>query len=310
MRNVILLAIVLTLGGCVTSRWADSAEWFSSEEVVCDSLVDVFYIVSTEILDEKDASGKDAYIGKLTAPERTAICAEMNYARQMFGDSLNFFSPYYKQFTMSALSLPEAKYMKYRAKASRDASKAFRYYLRHLNGGRPFILAGFSQGSMHLVDIVRSMSRRDRQRMVTAYSMGYRLSAQDMKHRGVLPSQSSDDRGTIVSFTSVAARDYVWPAVSGDAATCINPINYCTDATPATFVFEGDTLSVRVDTCMNVLVVNSPNISKYHFPILEPLCKPGNLHHWDLLFYRDAIRRNALDRAQRFLEGLRSDTRQ
>lgn len=303
MKNRLLFATLLLatmLCGCSTSKWADSGNWYATEKVACNNRVDVFYLVSTEILDEKDASGKDAYIGKLTPSERKAIGAEMEYAKQMFGDSLNFFSPYYEQFTMSALSLPEAAYMKHRSKASRDAAKAFRYYLRHLNGGRPFIIAGFSQGAMHLVDIVRGMSRRDVERMVVAYSMGYRLSAKDLKHRNVVAAQSANDLGTIVSFNSVATPEVMWPAVNGDAATCINPINYHTDATPATLIFEGDTLTVRVDTCHNALIVSSPNIAKYRFPIMEPLCQPGNLHHWDLLFYRDAIRRNALERASKF----------
>lgn len=273
--------------------------WHNPGKAASDNLADVFYIVSTEILEEKDAAGHDAYIGKLTQAEREALGGEMAYAQDMFGDSLNFFSPYYGQFTMSALSLPEAEYMAYRRKASKDAASAFRYYLKHLNNGRPFILAGFSQGSMHLVDILRAIKKKDYARMIVAYSMGYRLSAEDMKHPHLVAAQSADDRGTVVSFNSVASPQAIWPAVNGDAATCINPINYRTDETPATFVFGNDTLSVRVDTQYNALIVSSPNIASYRFPIMENLVKPGNLHHWDLLFYKDAIRANALRRTYR-----------
>lgn len=296
-KSLILILTILatTLTGC-SSQWSDAAKWYDSGKA-SNNPVDVLYFVSTEVLDEKDANGRDSYNAKLTTAELQAINAELNYAQSMFGDSLNFFSPYYHQFTMSALSLPVKDHMKYRRKASKEAVSAFRYYMRHKNNGRPFILAGFSQGGMHLVDVLRQMKPEDYERMIVAYSMGYRLSADDMKHPFVKPAQSADDRGTTVSFNSVVSTDAIWDAVNGDAATCINPLNFRTDATPATLVFEKDTLTVHTDTRHNVLVVSGPNMSSYRFPILEGLCKQGNLHHWDLLFYRDAIHSNALHRA-------------
>jgi carboxypeptidase C (cathepsin A) len=36
-----------------------------------------------------------------------------------------------------------------------DVKKAFKYYLKHHNEGRPFILAGHSQGSQHIANLVR-----------------------------------------------------------------------------------------------------------------------------------------------------------
>lgn len=291
--------IVFVIVGCTVSKWSDSSKWYDSGSAVNDSLVDVFYICSTEILEEKSDNGDVSYIGKLTSTELEAINAELGYARAMFGDSVNFFAPYYNQYTMSALSLPEKEFMEYRSQALEDAAEAFHYYLDHLNNGRRFIIAGFSQGGMHLVDILKDIDEDDYKRMVVAYSMGYRLSEEDMRHPYVKPAQSADDKGTIVSFNSVATIDAIWPIVNDDAATCINPINYRTDSVAASFVFEDDTLTVKVDDKNNVLVVNSPNVASYRFPVLEKLCKPGNLHHWDLLFYKDAIRKNALRRAYR-----------
>ena len=58
----------------------------------------------------KDSKGNDQYIGKLTEEDRAAIKAEMEYVQNVFGDSLNFFSPYYEQFTFSALNLPDKKF--------------------------------------------------------------------------------------------------------------------------------------------------------------------------------------------------------
>lgn len=302
MRNfkaIIICAAALALAGCGASKWADESRWFGGDRVVNEGYADVFYFVSTNVLEEKDDNGKDTYIAKLTDEEKNALNGEMGFIRNMFGDSLNFFSPYYSQFTMNALSLPEKDYHKVRSVALKDAESAFRYYLRHKNNGRPYILIGFSQGAMHLVDILKNVSKKDYERMVTAYSMGYRLSADDLKHRYVKAAEGADDRGTIVSFNSVATADAIWPAVNEGAVTCMNPVNFKTNEEPARFIFNADTLSVRVDSKHNVLLVNSPNISTYRFPILDAYCKPGNLHHWDILFYNDFIRQNAVGKIEK-----------
>lgn len=304
---ILTLTLTLTLVGCTSSRWAKDGNLYSSlfthrsslSSPSQDSLsqsgssADIFYIVSTEIMDGKDCKGKDHYIAKLTEEDRAAIKAEMDFVHDMFGDSLNFFSPYYKQFTFSALNLPDKKYAKIRKKASKDAVSAFRYYMRHMNNGRPFFLAGFSQGGMHLIDVVKQMKPKEYERMVAAYSMGYRLSAEDLKHPQVKAAKSADDLGTIVSFNSVTTPEDAWDVVSKDAATCMNPVNFRTDEEKASFVFDGDTLSVHVDTKHNLLIVESKNMEAYRFPPLETFCKPGNLHHWDLMFYGNFLRNNA-----------------
>lgn len=297
-RLLILLLTLITLQGAAqkktTVEWGNATEWYQT--TVNPALPDVFYFVSTEILEEKDADGNDHYIGSLNAEQRAAIKGEMDYIKNVFGDSLNFFSPYYRQFTMSSAQLSPDAFRKVRAQASQSALDAFRYYLRHLNHGRPFILAGFSQGSMHMIDAIRQLHPKDYRRMIAAYSMGYRLSADDLRHPNIKAATGADDKGVIISFNSVTTPSAMWPLVNADAATCINPVNYHTDATPATFLFEGDTLTVAVDTLHHVLLVSGGDVANYRFPPLEPMCKPGNLHHWDILFYGDALRRNALRR--------------
>lgn len=278
------------------TKWADKANWYKDARAN-PNYVDVFYIVSTEILNEQDEHGNERYIGSNTDEELTYITAEMDFAKAMFGDSVNFFAPYYRQFTFSALGLPDGEFAQFRAQASQDVVESFRYYIKHLNQGRPFVLAGFSQGAMHLIDILKQLTDEEYSRMVVSYAMGYRLSAADTACPFVRPAHHAYDHGVVVSFNSVTDINAIWPLVNADAATCINPVNYRTDADPATFVFENDTLSVHVDTNYHVLIVNGKNTNNYRFPLLDAYCIPGNLHHWDLLFYRDAIRRNTLDRA-------------
>lgn len=292
-----LTLVGLLAGGCVSSRWADGMNWYQTGRAVNDSLVDVFYFVSTEVLDEKNESGRDLFLSQNTEEERKAILAEMEYVHSMFGDSVNFFSPFYRQFTVSSMKQPLEEWKKVRAEASQDALEAFRYYIKHENHGRPFILVGFSQGSMHLVDALKEMDEDVYNRMVAAYCMGYRLSSKDLEHPHFKPAHNMKERGVIVSFNSVADTSAIWPLVGGDAAVCTNPLNHRTDDQPAQLIFQGDTMTVSVDPTHHVLLVQGKHMDDYHFPPLAEFCKPGNLHHWDLLFYSDAIRHSALHRA-------------
>lgn len=294
---IILSIICLFTGGCTATKWADEMNWYQSGKTVNDSLVDVFYFVSTEVLDEKDESGRDLFLSLNTEEERKAILAEMDYAREMFGDSVNFFSPFYRQFTVSSMKQTTEKWAAVRAEASKDAAEAFRYFLKHKNNGRPFILVGFSQGSMHLVDVLKEMDEDVYGRMIAAYCMGYRLSREELEYSYIKPAEDEEEHGVIVSFNSVSDTCAIWPLVTEGAAVCTNPLSYHTDAEPATLIFQGDTLSVAVEPTHNVLLVKGKHMDTYNFPPLADFCKPGNLHHWDLLFYRDAIHQNALHRA-------------
>lgn len=293
---LVTLAVSCAGGG----EYADSGMWFSDGSVTDAGKPDVFYIVSTDVLGSRDADGKVCYNAVLSDSEREALTAEMMYARGMFGDSVNFFSPYYHQFTLEALDLDSTAFESAFASVVKETGEAFGYYMKHLNGGRPYILAGFSQGAMAVRELLLGMDESEYSSLVAAYLMGYKVMEGDLNSPCIVPAATSSDTGVIVTFNSVSDTTAVWPFVSDGAAACINPVNWCTDATPADFVFEGDSLSVKVDTARNVLLVDGLEPGRYSFPVMDAFCPPGNLHHWDLLFYKDAIRRNALERFRAF----------
>ena len=61
--------------------------------------------------------------------------------------------------------------------AYEDVRSAFFYYLQHWNQGRPFILAGHSQGSQHLVRLIQELETLHEtsvllDRLVAAYLIG------------------------------------------------------------------------------------------------------------------------------------------
>ena len=288
MRKSIFFTLLLALlTGC---SGAGETEWYKSET---SAPVDVFYICSTEVLSASDG----LYTARLTEEDKKALNMEMEFAQRLFGSEFNFYSPYYHQFTLEAAGLPKADFDAVWEDVASELAEDFKYYLKHFNQGRPFILAGFSQGGMGVLELLKEMDDEAYSRLVAAYMIGYRLSEEDLSHPHIVAAQDAGGRGVTVSFNSVASPDAVWPLVSEGAATCINPLNWTTDSTPAPLFFSGDTATVRVDSGTWTLVVSGLDSAKYRFPVLEDYTPAGNLHHWDILFYTSAIHDNAILRA-------------
>ena len=281
-------------------RWADDSSWYRN---AADNDVDVFYIVSTNVLSATDDSGSEVFCANLSDDDRTVMEQEISFVDgTIFGDGFNFFSPYYHQFTMDAIKLPEAEFKTVFADVAKEVCDAFDYYMAHWNGGRRFILAGFSQGAMLTLEVLKHMTDEQFGRMVAAYTLGYRLSEEDLASPHINAAQGASDTQVVVSFNSVLCEDGIWPFVSSGAAACINPVNWCTDTTRADFTYtEADTtmtLSVSIDACDNVLVVNGGedffrdwmDNSFFSTTSVSHDC----LHHWDILFYDRFIHDNAL----------------
>ncbi len=109
--------------------------------------VDVFYLYPSSYQKE------NASAPNISAVDDPGMMkgAQAAFGRQAtaFETLANVFAPYFRQADASyTLSLPQAEQDKLVGGVpASDALAAFKYYLEHYNGGRPFILAGHSQGS-------------------------------------------------------------------------------------------------------------------------------------------------------------------
>ena len=291
----IILTSALLLCGCKSaSPWASPENWVISQND--NNTLDVIYLVSVNVSQSFDADSNEVYLAVLTDEERATIKEEMEYVQQAFGDSVNYYSPFYHQFTFSAINLPPQDFARYRQASFEDVLAAFNYYMDNYNQGRDFVLIGFSQGAMHVVDLLKAMSDEQYAHCVAAYSLGYRVSADDLQHSHIKAATGETDRGVIVSFNSVTDTAALWPLVSSDAACCINPVNWRTDTTEAHFNIDTNNVSIRIDPDHNVLLLSGLNAEQYFLPASKSHCKVGNLHIGDLLFYLDRIAANAQKR--------------
>jgi hypothetical protein len=65
----------------------------------------------------------------------------------VFEGQSNVYAPFYRQASLYVLNAREEDRNKALSVAYSDIERAFTYYIENFNGGKPFILAGHSQGS-------------------------------------------------------------------------------------------------------------------------------------------------------------------
>ena len=283
--------------------WADSSSWYQSKDPVSPDKIDLLYIVSTDVVSATDSNGKKVYTAQLTADDRKALDAEFAYVEKNIArEDFNYTAPYYHQFTFDAISLPDSMFDALYGTVSKEVCTAFDYYMQHKNQGRKYALVGFSQGGMLVLDLLKHMTDDQYSRMVAAYVMGYRITADDTLCSHVIPATDEDTPGVTVSFNSVLNNGGIWPFVSEGAVTAINPVNWKTDPTPATFVYRGSEHTAHMDTVTRHIIVDTDKADEYRAWNSNPVFQSANvspdcLHHWDLLFYTGLIHDNILKRA-------------
>ena len=265
--------------------YSDTTQWYIADR---GAAVDVFYVVSTECSDY----GNYHYADTRNDSIRALLYGEMVGVDQLLAGELNYYSPYYRQETMetyTADSLIDARM----PLAYGDVRKAFDYYLEHYNQGRPFILAGFSQGAMAVVDLLKAMDDSTYSRLVAAYVIGYKVTDTNAH---IHPAQDSADLGVTICYNSVRDNSCAVPQLSDGNLVAINPVNWRTDATPAILVDPryGDTLTVTLDTTSLLLHIDGYMRNDYMLPLIG--CE-GNYHCLEISLFSDVLRRNIALRA-------------
>ena len=282
-----------------------STEWYIGSTKGKEA--DLLYYISTEVAASRDSLGNISLQALITPQEKRYMDEEIAFVeRTIAGNEFNFYAPYYHQYTFEAIGLKmsgdSARFAQVEENVKREAIEAFRYYMKNYNGGRDFILAGFSQGAELAIEIIKSMSTEEYEKMAAAYIIGFQLTQEDLSHPNIKAAEDETSRGVCISFNSALSEKGIWEMTSGGAATCINPLNWHRDTTAAVLEYNGLKGKVRVDTKNNVLMVEIDKSPFHKWMEEHPLFgKAGMdkecLHHWDLLFYTESLKKNAAKRA-------------
>ena len=316
MRNIspsMVLLVLVSFNSCQTKNTAnepipaepdyqDSSQWYITNR---QAEADLFYIISTETGDYVLSSGETChYADTYSDSLRASLYGEMLGVDTLLSGRLNYYSPYYRQCSLQSFesdSLAAARF----PLALDDVRRAFYHYLQHQNGGRPFILAGFSQGAHIMLELLKEMDDDTFQRMIAAYAIGITINDSNSH---IVAAQSADDTGVTICYNSVRDTSCTMRGwTKSDVA--INPVNWRTDETPATLITEPspllpvdqqkkDTMTVHLDTASGLLIVEGFTAKDYVLPLLG---LEGNYHTREIWLYRDHLRKNIALRSAKYL---------
>ena len=124
-----------------------------------------------------------------------------------FNDIGEIWAPRYRQATFGAFLTSKAEAQKALDFAYRDVIAAFDEFLREVGPDRPIILAGHSQGALHLERLLRERVAGQplAKRIVAAYVVGWPISrTTDLPALGLPECATADQTGCILSWQSFA----------------------------------------------------------------------------------------------------------
>lgn len=279
--------------------YADSIQWYIRDR---GSEADLFYVISTETGDHMMGADTCHFADTRDPYLRGRMKHEMHAVDSFYSGRLNYYSPYYRQVSMQSWAT-ESVAMARIPLAMSDCIRSWDYYITNMNKGRPFILAGFSQGAHAVVEILKRMPDSIAARMVAAYPIGYKVTREDTAAcHHLRPATGATDTGVTINFNSVKSPECEISVVSAGNIFCINPVNWRTDTLSTPFILYGrkknDTLSVRLDSESRLLLIEGYQNDKP----MSVIGKPGNYHHMELKFYYPYIRQNMADRVAAFLK--------
>jgi len=206
--------------------------------------VDTFYVYATEYILGSMAEGAPDYAEMDNAEMVEGAKGEYDLHASAYAEATNVFMPYYRQvglhyagevwkrdgiFDAALVGTPYD-----------DIVDALDYYFEHYNNGRPFIIAGHSQGSAIVKMLLRKYFAEHPEyyrRMVAAYPIGYAITRDYLAANPHLKFATGEcDTGVIVSWNTEGPGNREVNAdtcVLQPGSISINPLNWKLDDTYA-----------------------------------------------------------------------------
>ena len=311
-KPILLLVLAASLVACrqkevipAAPDYADPTMWITANEDPEGTGADIFYIVSTWEKDWTDAKGHTVHYADVWNPDhRERMGREINGVAAYMAPGNRFYAPFYRHATIDAFLTRDDETIRARTRLSmQDVCDAFDLFLKQREPDRPLIIVGFSQGGMAVVELLKHMDDATYGQLAAAYVLGYKVTDEDLATcPHIHAAEGPDDTGVTICYNTVKDVKYIKPVV---ASTCmgINPVNWHTDATPATL---HDTITVVLSTDFHVLVVSGYSGSEYK--PYKDLLNVGDIHSCEPWLYSECLQRNFAVRASQWRRAHSADS--
>ena len=321
--SAMIAMMAFGLTGCAGANtekapdYSRASGWYQIPKITKD--VDTFYIYSTAYFESSFKPGAPDH-APLDNPEMLAGAqAEYMTNASVYESSTNVFVPYYRQAGMRYASEVRKKTGNIDAALSGipydDIRAALDYYFEHCNQGRPFIIAGHSQGSSMVKYALTHYFKEHPEyykRMVAAYVIGFSVTKDDLEANPHLKFATGEsDTGVIVSWNTEGPRNVKENAANAvvlPRAISINPLNWKLDETyaPASenlgsfmpnlkarrYEITDIGADAQIVLARGVIVTNA----RWDHPAAPEFFGPQSFHEDDYTFYYNNLKANVAKR--------------
>lgn len=292
--------------------YSEAESWLSLPDNPDKHPVDIFWVYPTVLADDEHwlmdpASEQMRRISFGTIVKQASV----------FTGQVNLYAPMYRQMNMAALSLPAERQGEMMAYGKDDVWRAFTYYLEHHNNGRPFILAGHSQGSDILVEqAVRHWGTLGvEKQLVAAYLIGWSITEDDLRANPAMTMCTEAGQiNCFISYNTVAEGRQKFAPTIRQGARVTNPLTWQVGgpAAPASMnigaVFFGENGETRtIPHFTSARVEDSGLVVEPRDPALvdsgSATFPEGVYHVFDYSLFYENLKQNAGQRIRTMLEG-------
>jgi hypothetical protein len=282
---------------------------------------DVFFIHPTTYLSDAAPNARYDEPGVIAVRIDHEV---LRYQANAFNGCCRIYAPRYRQAAIGAFFEKDGAQADAAFElAYGDVRRAFDYYVEHENHGRPFILAGHSQGSLHVMRLLQERLAHQAllKHLVVAYEPGYALPL-DIERLGIAVCRSATQTGCVIQWSSVKEGETprkdmvrVWldgryQLVADRALVCVNPLSWALDGAAGPALNLGALPVVLAGTPLRATVPQLTGAT-CHGPVLwiaippgqrrgfsDALTATGDYHVFEYNLFWSNVRANAQERVQ------------
>jgi len=315
--------LIVITAGCISAPhagenplqpldYSQAESWAYLPDTADEKPADVFYLYPTLF--------KTLYIDAMNTSDpafRQGAVDDVLMKKDVFAETANIYAPFYRQTGLYSMlgngTWTTDQYIAEK-RAYEDVKAAFLYYLDNYNNGKPFILAGHSQGSYRIKQLMIDLFVDPdlQNKLIAAYPIGYTISEFELaQYPQLRAATGKTDIGVIVTYNTQGRNTSGKNTIAMPGAIGINPLNWKTDETyanaseneGAVFFYNNGSVSAEIPNFTGaylaevngsvVLIADSPDSASYSLP---ELFADGVYHVYDYYFFYENLRENVAER--------------
>ena len=275
----------------------DAADLYpKNEKWVHDSLkdVDVFYIYPT-LYSKGNTWNADLENKKLN---KRLDNLPVKYQASIFNQVARVYAPRYRQAIIDSYFDTTGSGQKALDFAYEDVKKAFEYYLKNHNNGRPIIIASHSQGTTHCRRLLKDFfdTPETKAKLVCAYIVGYEINKE--YYNTITPCENATETNCYITWSTFKDGYQYKDKLHYFGNVCVNPISWKMDSIKAT-----SSNGILLNVNKNKKFTTTAQVYNAHLLVKTNLIfmrKKNILHLVDFNLFWFDVRKNVAQRVASF----------